>query len=115
MIPHPLPGTASQQAVDRPHPEIERLDNRLAGHRAGRQGIERTFFLAGRQREVVERLTEGIQNPAEQLVADRQCGTVAHHLDQAARTEPSQVAERHQQSPGIAKADDFRRNRFPTA
>ncbi len=106
---HALPLAAGQQAIERPHPERQRLVDQATLQRVRRLG-EHRIEMIGHQRAVgvaVDRAAESVQHAPEQAVADRHHVRAARRHDLGRVGNAVHVPDRGQQR-GIAReTDDF--------
>src|SRR6185437_14180160 len=110
----PLALAAGDEAVERPHPERQpALDPRPA-ERLGRVGGG-AAAAGGREGRAVERPAEGVDDLAEQRLADRHAEGLAFGGHRLAGADPAHLAERHQEGARVAEADHLGGHRLAVA
>ena len=106
--PHPLALSAGEQTVDHANAGRQRCVDPRTIDRIRRLAIQRRSFGQRRLRTTVDHTTAGIDDAAQQTVADADPIFCAAQTDFVSLTNTGQIVEREQQRQIVAKADHFR-------
>jgi len=105
--PDALPAAAGEQRVDGADTTGQRRHDRIAFHRVQRRRMDRIETGGRHGTEAVERLSQGVDDAAEQLRADADITRTASGDDAVTRLYADGVAKRYGEDDAIAKSDDL--------